>query len=492
LLQPRWLLAAFLLLSLCSFELRLDTGGDNVVYLLLGESLATGHGYTDVWRPTPTPHTQYPPGFPLLVCLVKLVFGAAAMVPVKLLVQLLGVATFAAALALYRRAAPGESGPGLLLLFSPLLLTFGSRILTEIPFLLLAVSVLALLLEPEDQRGVRAWLAVPLVLAALLVRTGGVALALAAALALARRRRWLHLAVLAGSAAALLLVWQVRSVDLGGSSYLQSLLARDPYVTEFGRVSVFEFLARVGRNSVRYAFTTLPDVVVPAGSVPVLREVLGAALTGLVALGLWLRLKRPTVLELYAVAAGLVLLAWPEVWSGDRFLLPLLPLVMLYLWTGLKKLAERVRRPMAAKIAVGLLIGTNLVFVGLGTPRRVNANLAWLRGDHAAGYEPDWRSYFAAVYWLACNSRPADVVLARKPEYVYLLARRRSACYPFTNDRAAVLASVQQADWVVFDNFRWTRTTQYFLNPVLQDHPELFQTAHVTAWPQFYVLKVLK
>lgn len=483
------LLTAFLVLSVLMFDPKLETGGDNVVYLLLGEALASGRGYTELWRPLPAGHTQYPPVFPLAIAGMKLLFGLGSILPVKLLVLLCGLGVMLLSVRLYRQLRVSVTEPGLLLLSVPVLLAMQSQVMTEVPFLLVSMAALLLLNRPRP-RSRAVWAGILLVLVGLGLRSSGVALVAAAAVSLAAQRRWTPLVVLLVGSVGLLLAWQVRATALGGQSYLQLLLARDPYVMEFGSVGPLDLLKRLGGNALRYAFIVLPEALVPLAAVPVLREAVGAAIMLLTWLGLRARWRSSSIPEYYAGATILVLVAWPEVWSGERFLVPVLPLVALHLWCGAKSLAQRLRRPILARVMVGLVVAANLAYLVTTVPRRVAANAAWLRGDRLSGYEPDWRSYFSAIEWVGKNVECSSVVMARKPEFVYLLARRRAFCYPFTNDRSAVLDALLRSDYVIFDNFRWTRTTQYFLNPVLQDNPALFRVVFVTGRPEFFVLGV--
>ena len=49
------------------FDRKLDPNGDNIVYFLLAKALSEGKGYVDIVPPTPTPHTHFPPGYPMFM-----------------------------------------------------------------------------------------------------------------------------------------------------------------------------------------------------------------------------------------------------------------------------------------------------------------------------------------------------------------------------------------------------------------------------------------
>ncbi|MEO0078946.1 MAG: hypothetical protein ABIK86_08125, partial [candidate division WOR-3 bacterium] len=330
-----------------------------------------------------------------------------------------------------------------------------------------------------------------LALAALTFRAAGIALVLAVMLKLLLERRWLALVGFGAASAVLVGLWLWRTSLVGSSSlYMSQLLARDPYVTEFGRVGIWELGLRAGRNLVRYAFTVLPETLLPLVSARLLVFGAGAALMLLTAMGaIWYR-HRITVVEIYAGCTGLMLLFWPEVWSGERFLVPFLPFAVMFIVRGLAGLEERLKRPRLAAFVLFGFVALNTVALGRQAVLAVRINLAYLRGDRLAGYSPDWRRYFECIAWLEDNTSPNAVVLARKPEFVYLLSGRRAFCYPFTNDRSQVYQAILAADYILFDNFRWTETGRHFLDPVLADHPYLFRFMHQTDFPQFFVLAV--
>ena len=73
--------------------------------------------------------------------------------------------------------------------------------------------------------------------------------------------------------------------------------------------------------------------------------VAGLILAGL-ALGGWLasmRRRRGVAEYFFALSAGLILL-WPVQWSGDRFALPLLPLLLRYATDALASLGRKLTR----------------------------------------------------------------------------------------------------------------------------------------------------
>ena len=49
------------------FDSKLDLGGDNGGYYILGKALSTGHGYTNIHHVGDPSHNHFPPGYPALL-----------------------------------------------------------------------------------------------------------------------------------------------------------------------------------------------------------------------------------------------------------------------------------------------------------------------------------------------------------------------------------------------------------------------------------------
>ena len=194
---------------------------------------------------------------------------------------------------------------------------------------------------------------------------------------------------------------------------------------------------------------------------------------------------------MYFVFAVSVLLAWPTVWSSDRFLMIILPLFFIYVYSGLLWLVNRVRVKYVIEGFIGLIICLNVIGMVEIVRPATKYNIAYLKGDRFAGYNPDWRRYFEIVSWIRRRTPAGSVIMARKPEFVYFLSGRRSFIYPFTTDHVQIREAIAGCDYIIFDNFTWTITTVYYLFPVLEEEPEKYRIIKRTGSPEFYLLQVL-
>lgn len=153
--QARLIIALFILLGVVLGALQLHPHlgvfNDDAEYLVLGDALASGQGYTWANDPLEPPHNKYPPGYPLAVAGVLLATGNAddaygGIIPVKLLTLL---AFTGALVVLWLLLGRTQREPGLepllavgLLAVNPFVLEYAVQIMSELPYTLLSLLAL--------------------------------------------------------------------------------------------------------------------------------------------------------------------------------------------------------------------------------------------------------------------------------------------------------------------------------------------------------------
>jgi 4-amino-4-deoxy-L-arabinose transferase-like glycosyltransferase len=475
------ILVVHLVLALLLFDPKLSTGGDNAQYIILAKSILQGK-YNNLHEPGAPPHSQFPPVFPLLLAPFVALGGNSYVLP-KLLVMLCGLLTLWAAYLLVRRLLSGRDWVPVILLLalSPLFLEYVRDVFSEVPFLFFSVLALFFAVRSEvgsNRRLGQVALAGLFAAIAFLTRTQGLTLPAAIALYLLLRRRWRDFSVFAGVFVVVWLPWFIRDLGVphvGG--YKEQLLLKNEYDPAAGYATAGDLLVRVFANARDYGTRIMASLFLPGWTAPGwLSVVVGLVAWALVAVGLvTFGVKRAGLLALYAALAVALLLLWPNYWAGDRFLLPILPVLLLFLMQGLRWVGERLRlRGMVLAATVLVVFG-----LSLANARRAEANsgslAAYWRGDKYAGYPDDWRTYFEAAERLRTLTDESAVVVSRKPQFTYLASGRRSFTYPYVADQGAVLRTIDslQATHVILETF-FAQSVKY-LYPVLRDHPDRFE-----------------
>ena len=481
----------FLAAALGTFDSALALHGDNAQFLILGRSLAEGHGLAHVNEPAPSPHTKYPFLFPLFLALIYSI-APGSVVAAKIGVTLVGAAAvFGAARLLPRIGSPWIAYPSVALIaLNPHILESSHEVMSEIPYLCLTLWALDGFIRWEQGKGEKhLWGAVALAIASYFVRTVGITLIGAFLLILVVRKRF-RSAVLVGAVFLLCAVpWAVRNSSIGGESYLRQFSLVNPYEPEGERITIGRFLGvRVKENVEKYgtreiARGLLPTLVPDQRNLPTHLRVLGAAVSLIVLLGVAGRLaRRPGAMEAYAVVYLLVCLAWPEVWGGLRFLLPLLPFLAFYGLEGAHTLLQwgggAAARAGVAAVAIFLLYSA--------------AEADLVMANRPPEYPQPWANYMAVADWAKENTPAESVFCVRKPYLFFVTSERRTVVYLWSHDEDKVFEKLvaDGVDYVVIAPI--SGTTARYLIPALEKYRDRFEMVLKVPEPDTFLLRMKK
>ena len=504
-LQPRsWglvLVALHVFLGLLLFEPTLFTGGDNAGYMILADALRSGEGYRDLYLPDAPLHARYPPGYPVLLAVLGTVGGLQ-------LFKLFSLACTAGAVWLTHRLARTRLAEGTalaaagLVALNPVLLEYSHYELSEAPFLVAVMAALAafaaghVLGGSDDALPSIRWLGgLGSAVAAFLVRTAALPLVGAVWLYHLSRRQWRRLVASVAVGGGAVGGWALyqRAVGTEGQSYLQQLVMRNPYDPAAGTAGPAELLTRAARNLWLYTSEVLPRSVLGeplAADGGTLVAAVGLLVTALVVTGWLASANRGLGLpELFLPLYAALILVWPDEWTDRRFLLPLLPLALIYAGAGLEAAARRWQRVTTRGATGGLLALTlpALAAVLLQAPDRIRCTTAYWRGSPCVAAA--WTSFYDAARW-ATETTPEDAVIVnRKPRIFYWISRRRGDVYPYSREPSVVLAELKsrEADFVVVDQL--FSTTAAYLMPAVQASADRFEVVYGEGEPRTFILR---
>ncbi len=470
------LAAAHLILSLLTFQPQPHTGGDNAAYLSLGTALLEGRGYVTLYDPVAPAHTQYPPVFPAILA-GALAVGLTPWASLKVLLSVFSALAVAFAyLWIRRRRRPALAlGVGGLLALRPGVLEQGHWILSDVPFWCFTMAGLwGFERLPRERRATYA-LGVLAIVLAYFTRSAGLPLALAAAGWLTLRRRWRQLAGFAALLLPLAMLWWLRARQHGGIDYVSQFWYVNPYAPDLGRIGALDLFDRMAENGSKYARIHLPILLTGAA-----RPLAIAASFGVLGFGFygWLRrARRPGITELFLPLYLGLLLIWPAVWSGERFLLPVLPVLLYYAGDGLVRagwLARRRSGFAAAAVAGAVLVVLALPQLAMAVTRSGDCMIEYRMGNRYACLHPAWRDFFGVAEWAGAQL-PADAaVLSRKPSLFWAIAGLPSRSYPLSPEFAALLETARAAGarYIVLDHL--DGLSQAYLGPAIAQRPGSF------------------
>lgn len=486
--------------------------GDNANYILLAHSLMTGAPYSSA---------ESPWGYPALLTPIMAVIGTGNFVEAIPWLKLLTILFFLASLpAIYllfraRHSAIMAFGATMLFVLCNTTLWYANDVMTEIPYL--CVTFAALLYW---QKGIAPWAqerststtpwpalfaASVLIALSYYIRSVGVTLFAAALLVLLWYRKLRALLALAFLLAIMALPWAIFSSTHEFPGYLAKFLLRDPFNPAAGRISsVGEFLIWIGDSAKINILDTFPRMLLPDPTPDTLRAILTPILAVLLVGGLILRLARRVELpEIYTLLFLLLLFASP--FRADRFLLPVYPLLLHYVFEGCGWIVEhlaKLRAPALKRLArpsvSGSILATLLLLTALPNTWVAGMasadNLRYLLGKAPpTGHTPDWQSYFAACDWIRKNTPRESRVMSRKFTLTTLYSDRPSLPIPFRPpDKYLEYIGYLHIDYILEDAFEWSTQTRDYLRPTLKAYPQMFQLVEVTGPPETRVWKVIR
>jgi hypothetical protein len=476
----RGLLGVLILLE-CSIVIAVRSpaphpGGDEAIYVSLAQGLLTTGSYVESFDPAGLPHAKYPPVYPLLLAL-WISLGARSWLALKTTAALSTVAATALTYLWAERKLSQFGAFAVALLFgsSAAVVYYSHWALSDPTFV--AWTMLALWALDRDGEVSPKWLAVGLCATSLayLTRAAGLPLVLAVGVWLASRRQWRALGAATVIVGLPALAWWAREQGAAGA-YTNEFWWVDPYDPTRGTIALHDLVQRTVANLSGYVLTHLPRGIV--GGDGAWTSALGVLLTLAAVYGYVLNARRQRKLAelFFALYAGLILW-WPVVWSGDRFALPLYPLIFVYGAIALGEL--RARLPdTAAKVAISGALLALLVPAAVHWSREVRdasacSEIAASHGPWAC-YGPRVNAFVNAAAWARRALPEGSSVLSRKPGIFYAVSGIPSRAFPFSEDPEVHLALADELGtrYVLLD--AWDALANRYVGAAVARRPGAF------------------
>jgi hypothetical protein len=471
---------------------RLGALYDDCIYVTAAKSLATGQGYQVISLPHPVPQTLIPPLYPFMLSLIWRIYPKFPQnVTWMMLFSAIGTVSFFA-LAWRYLVHQGYAKPWVALAAVTIaavnwhIMLLGSSVMAEVVFAPLSVCALCLA-EKHDGKG-HAWvggigLGILIGLVSL-TRTSGLPLLVAVAAFYVLRGRWRRGLLPIAIATIFVVAWfawvRVNGSELKGehaayyAGYAQGISQTLTNLALLNGTSRLMVLLKVIKTNV-YGMILIwaPLRYLGSGWVARVAVLIPFAFATLALLGFVRHARRGLrLLHVYVVIYVVLHLVVPG-FSYDRYLMPILPFLLIFFVKELLRVATTMRTTLSvdgrlADKAAAALLGVILCALGGFALYDNSYQIYWAQTSlkRSAAVSGDWET----IEWIKANTDPSEVLLSYADFKYYLYTDRPSVRSISASrlgarvyqDRSAARAQLTKA----FDNIvRENRARYLILNP---------------------------
>lgn len=487
------------------FDKKVSLVGDNASYYILGNAIANGDGYTNIQHLETEAHYHYPPGYPVLIAGVSKLFSND-IVYIKMFNGVLLLGAILLLFFIVKRLAQNDHiafATGFLTLLNYHVLEYSTIMMSEIPFLFFSMLCVWLFLKIDFSKSVLKNSTFYLMLICLTfsfyIRSVALALFVSVAFFLFLKKQWKYLYSLIGGFALLYLPWILRSADSTGNSYIHQLFLKNPYKPELGSVDFFDICERVVVNLERYITKEIPsslayvkDITYTEAAAPLAEWMLGILILGVVLFGV-LRLQKFRIfIASYMLAFFALLMVWPHVWFGTRFLLPLIPLLIFLFIFGMIESFKLIRIPSVLKYKKNLVSICMVVMLCFWSFTYGKESISRLKMKAQGAYANNYKNYFTLADWVRINTPENAVTSVRKEGLFYLFSKKNVTNYLKTSDKEAQIEYLKSknVNYVVVAQLGYSSTSKYLV-PAIDRYPNKFKVIKEFKNPNTYLMEFL-
>ncbi len=498
-----------LIIGVLFFQKNVNTNGDNTAYYRLGLSIIDGE-YSSSTDQLKIPHTKYPPGWPFIIALSNLIFPNNILA-VKIVVLIL---TCISAVLFYYIAKKffNNTISVLLTIFafiSAEVIYYSSIMMSEIPALFFSILGIFFLLKADFEKpffknyhlmiAIFAFIYSFHIRPAQVVIIGGFFLFLL--IESIKTKNWKNF-IYSGIFSLLLIIpWQFRNFLLGAkSSFVNQFLLVNYYRPEQGYITISTFFERVWNNFYFYFFSEIPRGFITNFHVwelkvkgnPLILNVVPIIILVFICFGIYkvLRNKNLYFIGIIVIFSIVLALVWVPKAAGAniRFLIPVLPLLVLGLLLGIQFLLEKTGKIKKEKYwNLILLIPLVLLFIfnvdGLSRMKYVTYK----------NYPPAWQNYYYCGMWIKNNAQNVvdgdDILIScTKPGLINVWTGLYTCRYSGSLNPDDVLKDLEKkgVDFVILDQLGFSRVYRN-LYPAIKKYPQYFKLLYKTSKPETYV-----
>jgi len=267
---------------------------------------------------------------------------------------------------------------------------------------------------------------------------------------------------------------------IGSDNYLSQFIKKNPARIEEGTLELADWLHRLSENAQRYITHEIPYGVFSLRKINykddlmISEWIIGSVVILLTLYGVRQIREHRFFITAYFICTFAILLNWPELWFGPRFLFTLVPFIMLFSLAGLTEFTRQFirnekRRKFAhyASLAVVFIALSGFAYKGV---ERLNA-------FSKAFFIKGFKDYIEMAKWCRQHIKnPNAVIAARKPNLFHIYSDKYVVRYRLTPNKEELIEELEKSKvtHVVIEQLGYSSSSIY-LNPAIQKYPYKFK-----------------
>ena len=434
------------------FDKKIAFLGDNASYYVFGRSIAHGDGYVNAHVVHKSPVNSFPPGYSALISVVMKTVGE----DITTIKKTNGVLYFLSLIILFfffRQISQNIHLSFILtlvMMFNFYLLQYSTWMMSEIPFIFFSsLSLLALAQLNQNKNPLKDyWFYIFLLsmVASYHIRSQGIALFGGVFLFFLLQRNWKYLAATTLGFIGLIIPWMIRNSKLGSSPYESALKYKDYYNRANGEMEgLGDWIDRFTQNFSRYMTNEIPSAMFgyqpdySAGS-----WAAGILILVFVGFGIFKAKKLQIAIAGYILATFAILMIWPPVWTGARFMLPIVPILIFFFFFGIYQLIALIMAKMklSEQAIIKFLPYAFILMAFIYTPK-----LEVLNKQAKKPMESVYYTYFDLAKWTKKNLGNDAIILCRKPMLFHLFSEHAVNGFIKLDDHEEVLKTMKKNNY---------------------------------------------
>lgn len=427
---------------------------DDAYYIMLAKALASGYGYYDINLPTPELHKLFPPGLSIFLTIPSFFNFDLKISLIIFKLMLIVCGAIGLWLFVYLAKQEGHKEPTITYAIiisatSIAMIGHNTRVASEMLYILLSVLALICLncYEKEPKISRYLFFSALLIIGCILTRSIGIFLLPAIFISWVIKREFLKIALLFSLVIILISPWVIltKRTGAGGTSrYVTDMWVQYVNTDKSTEASPTKAIFnKLKENTSLITTKEIPRIIFSISassfvldnyfgnlfSLPI-RLLITLLVLVPICLQLWPNMRVSTLYLIFYLG---LLLIWP--WEPSRFLIPLIPFLLLYFFTGLELLSKKIIDKTSSNISIlPKIISTVIILLVLS---HLVSNIRFIRtiwqsGDYTFEAAQFWADTQSAYDWVNKNL-PKDAVIGCIPAleaYCYLYTERKSIALP--------------------------------------------------------------